>query len=132
MQLTEHTPGNHFFIRSVTTHAVVIGDETLHQSVIVGARLLERDWPVRDVGDLTEHTVKPLIELQPELVILGVGERQRIAPPQIAALFMQHRIGFECMNLAAACRTFNVLMSENRRAVAALILDAPHPVANPA
>lgn len=125
MQLTEHTPGNHFFIRSVTTDTVVIGDETLQQSVIVGARLLERNWPVRDVVDLTADTVKPLLALQPELVILGVGEHQRMPPPPIAALFMQHHIGFECMNLGAACRTFNILMSENRRAVAALILAGP-------
>ncbi len=125
MQLTEHKPGNHYFIRSVTPSAVVIGDETLAQSVIVGARLLERNWPVHDLQDLNEHTLKPLLELQPELVILGVGEHQTLPPQSIYGLFMQQHIGLECMTLAAACRTFNVLMSENRRALAALILGAP-------
>ena len=60
--------------------------------------------------------------MTPELVILGFGQTQHFPSIEIQREFLKNGIGLECMNLAAACRTFNVLMSENRRALAGLIL----------
>ena len=125
MQLTEHRPGQDHYIRKVLPDGIVIDDTPFFGSVIVGARLLHADWPVRDFADLNQSTVAPLLEHEPELVVLGYGERVRFPEPAIQRLFLERGIGLECMTLAAACRTFNVLMSENRRAVAGLIVAAP-------
>lgn len=122
MQLTEHTPGDHYFIRSVTPQSVQINDDIHHASVILGARLLIGDWSVRSLGDLSEQTVAPLIEHSPEVVVLGAGTQQAFPSTDILRLFLSEHIGVECMTLDAACRTFNVLMSENRRALLGLIL----------
>jgi uncharacterized protein len=64
-----------------------------------------------------------LAALQPELVIFGSGSRMRFAPPALLRPLIERRIGVECMDTAAACRTYNVLVSERRSVVAALILD---------
>jgi uncharacterized protein len=122
MQLTEHLPGDHHVVRSVDEHSVVIDDRRYTGSIIVGARLLDDDWPVHRLDDLDQEQIAPLIEHRPELVILGIGDRQQIAAPELQRAFYRHGIGLECMTLPAACRTFNVLMSENRRAVAGLVL----------
>lgn len=122
MQLTEHKPGDHYFIRSVGPDHIVIAAQTYKTSVILGARLLEPDWAVSSLDELTPETIEPLLKHQPELVILGVGSEQCFPPASIYHAFLSRQIGLECMTLQAASRTFNVLMSENRRALAALIL----------
>lgn len=122
MQLTEHKPGDHHFIRSVSPNQVVITNQVHTSSVIVGAHLLHTDWPVSSLAELTPETIEPLLEHQPELVILGVGSEQCFPPASVYHAFLSRHVGLECMTLQAASRTFNVLMSENRRALAALIL----------
>lgn len=124
MQLTEHRPGQYHHIRKVLPDGIVIDDLHLASSVIVGARLLHPHWPVTGLADLNTDTVAPLLEHEPELVIIGCGQRPMFPDPGVQRLFLERGIGLECMTLAAACRTFNVLMSENRRAVAGLIIES--------
>jgi len=66
--------------------------------------------------------LEPILELRPELVVLGTGARQRFAPAAIREVFAKRSIGIESMDLGAACRTFNVLVQEDRRVAAALFL----------
>lgn len=122
MQLTEQRPGAYHFIRRVAFDQLTIDDRSYQSSLILGARLLIEDWPVSSLDDLDETRIQALLEHRPELVLIGHGDRPRFPSPQIQSLFLARGIGLECMTLAAACRTFNILMSENRRAVAGLIL----------
>jgi uncharacterized protein len=64
-----------------------------------------------------------LLNLSPELVLLGTGTRQRFPHPRLTRALTEARIGIEVMNTAAACRTYNILMSEGRRVVAAFLQD---------
>ncbi|MGY6555966.1 MAG: Mth938-like domain-containing protein [Wenzhouxiangella sp.] len=132
MQLTEQRPGAYHYIRRVAADQLIIDDRSYQSSLILGARLLIEDWPVGSLADLDAERIEPLLAHQPELVLLGHGDRPSFLSPQLQSLFLARGIGLECMTLAAACRTFNVLMSENRRAVAGLILpssDSPRPQA---
>ncbi|MGY6587505.1 MAG: Mth938-like domain-containing protein [Wenzhouxiangella sp.] len=122
MQLTEHKPGNHHVIRRVESHRITVDQTSIESSFILGARLLQPDWPVATLDDLDEARCEALLSHQPEVVIIGFGERQSLFPPSLQAPFHRQGIGVECMTLAAAARTFNILMSENRRALAAMIL----------
>jgi len=65
--------------------------------------------------------------LAPELVIFGSGSRLRFPKPVLLQPLMARRIGFETMDTAAACRTYNVLLAEGRAVVAALLFEAPRP-----
>jgi uncharacterized protein len=65
-----------------------------------------------------------LLNLQPELVVFGSGSRLRFVSPQLQRALMSARVGVETMDTAAACRTYNVLLAEGRRVVAALLFDA--------
>ncbi len=122
LNLTEHKPGNHHAIRSARPDRLVIDDREFTSSLIVGARLLNPDWPVCALSDLDKDTVAALLDPQPEVVLLGAGDRPQFPSAAIQQLFLRHGVGLECMTLVAAARTFNVLMSENRRALAGLIL----------
>lgn len=59
----------------------------------------------------------------PEVIIIGTGKRHAFISPAILAPLLQARIGIEMMDSKAAARTYNVLMSEGRKVVAALLID---------
>jgi len=65
-----------------------------------------------------------LIEIAPEVVVFGSGARLRFPHPRLLAKLSQQRIGVETMDFGAACRTYNILMSEGRRVAAALLIEA--------
>jgi uncharacterized protein len=79
-------------------------------------------WPVADPDALTPMHFEQVFALRPELVIFGSGDRLRFVAPALYRALIEARIGIETMDTAAACRTFNVLASEGRSAVAALLL----------
>jgi uncharacterized protein len=122
MQLTQHTPGGLNLIRRYGADFIAIGEEEIRASCIVGASTLIRDWPPRDVSALSTEHLAPLFEYQPEVVVLSTGPRQQFPRAALRAEFAMRRIGLEVMEVGAACRTFNVLLSEERRVLAAVLL----------
>jgi uncharacterized protein len=76
------------------------------------------------VMQLDEDCLAPLREHGISLLILGTGERQHFPPPERLAPLIRAGIGYEIMDNAAACRTFNILLGEGREA-ALLLLDDP-------
>jgi uncharacterized protein len=60
---------------------------------------------------------------KPEIVLLGTGPRQRFPDPKLTAVLHEARIGLEVMDVQAACRTYNILVAEERRVAAALLFE---------
>ncbi len=78
-------------------------------------------WPVLGTTALTAEHFDAVLALKPELVIFGSGARLRFVSPALYRGLIAARIGLETMDTAAACRTYNVLASEGRSVVAALL-----------
>ena len=78
-------------------------------------------WSVVRFEDLQAADFENLVSDRPELVIFGSGLRLRFPRPVCLAPLIRMGIGVETMDTAAACRTYNVLASEGRRVVAALL-----------
>lgn len=83
-------------------------------------RILDR-WEPRQVSDLTLAHIRSLIDLSPEIVLLGTGKRLQFPAPEILAALHHIHIGVEVMDTAAACRAYNFIAGEGRRVIAALI-----------
>ena len=79
-------------------------------------------WQAESFEALTPAHFERIVALQPELVIFGSGARIRFPHPSLLRALIERGIGVETMDTAAACRTYNVLVSERRSAVAALLL----------
>lgn len=122
MQLSLNRPEEYLFIRNCRADAITVIDRELRASFILSAERAIEDWPVRTVGELDEKNIAAILELKPEVVLLGTGARIVFPSQAILAQFLQRGIGIEVMDNAAASRTFNVLVSEGRRAVAAFLL----------
>ena len=91
-------------------------------SLLVLPELAPRPWPVTTFESLELAHFDSVADTDPDLVILGTGERQRFVAPRLLAALMARRIGLECMDNRAACRTYNILMAEGRKVALALIL----------
>jgi len=96
--------------------------QRLEEHVVVTPERLVTGWMTGDIDDLRAEHLEALCEMDMELLILGTGPRQVFPHPRHLAPLLQRGIGVEVMDTAAACRTYNFLLSDGRRAVAALLL----------
>jgi uncharacterized protein len=99
---------------------VLINGERRQTSVVV---LPERtvEWPASGFDALTPEDFAFVLDLKPEIVLLGTGERQRFPHPRLTRALAEAGIGVEVMDVQAACRTYNILVAEERRVAAALL-----------
>lgn len=122
MKLTEEFGAGTYRIRAYEPGRVTINQEVLEHSVIVSADTLIRDWPPETVSELNADHMAMIADLEPEVVLLGTGDRQQFPDRYLLRDLIARGIGIEVMDSAAACRTFNVLLAEERRVVAGLLL----------
>lgn len=79
-------------------------------------------WQVTDFDALSEQHFAALLEHAPEVVIVGTGATQRFFHPRLTATLATAGIGVEIMDTKAACRTYNILLAEGRKVLAALLV----------
>ena len=112
-------------IRQVEPGAIKIGDEKFSENVLIFRNEIERGIPLDDVAALQEQDLDELLAKGPEIVILGTGWKTQRPPRDLVFALARRGVGFESMDTPAACRTFNILLSEGRDVAAVLIIDKP-------
>ncbi|HEY8682353.1 MAG TPA: Mth938-like domain-containing protein [Rhodanobacter sp.] len=122
MDLSLERPEGYLFVRRVGARSITLIDRELDCSFLLAPDRTIENWPVASVGALDASHVESLLALQPELVILGTGERQLFPAAAFMAGFLRKGIGIEVMDNAAAARTYNLLAGEGRRVIAGFIL----------
>ena len=110
-------------IRAYRDGEITINDKIIAESVVITPDSIEL-WAPRSVTELTDEHMQQLGHLQPEIVILGTGPSLQFPAPALLAGLQTQAIGIEVMAHDAACRTFNILLAEDRRVVAALMMGA--------
>ena len=122
MDLSLDRPEGYLFVRRVGARSVTLIDRELVSSFLLAPDRAIEHWPVDAAGVLDASHVEAVLALQPELVILGTGERQVFPAAAFMAGFLRKGVGIEVMDNAAAARTYNLLAGEGRRVVAGFIL----------
>jgi uncharacterized protein len=122
MRFAQDSSSTVHIIRAYAAGELRIDDVTHRGTVIVSASTVLPLPDIRDMNDLAALDPSRLLALDPELVLLGTGQRQVFPPASFRAQFLSAGIGLEVMNTGAACRTFNVLAAEQRRVVALLMV----------
>ena len=118
--LDSHPSAN--LVTHIGPEGLRVGDLRITRSVILSATEVVRDWPVTDAGALSLRSLAPALELNPEILVLGTGPRGHFPGGELYAELAGRGIGLEVMDTASACRTYNILVNEERPVVAALIL----------
>ena len=122
MRFTQDSNSTAQLIRAYQPGEIRINDAVYRETVVVSASIVLAVPEIRSMDDLDAIDPSRILALDPELVLLGTGQRQIFPVGTFRARFLSAGIGFEVMDTGAACRTFNVLVAEQRRAVALLLV----------
>ncbi len=121
MRFTQDSSSAAHTVRGYEPGALRIDEDTYRATVVITASTVLPLPEIRDVNDLIGLDPARILALDPELILLGTGQRQTFPAASFRARFLSAGIGVEVMDTGAACRTFNVLVAEQRR-VAALLM----------
>ncbi len=101
---------------------IEVGQQRFEHAILVFPDSGARPWDCTSIAQANPENLQEIIDYRPELVLIGSGGAFAFPDFSVQAWLQQHGIGCEVMDSAAACRTFNVLVSEQRNVAAALLL----------
>ena len=107
-------------IRAWEAGRVRIGENWFNGHLIVSADQIVREWSPTNPSRPSISDLAPALALEPEIVVIGIAAESPVPDIELMIELGGRSIGLEQMTLSAACRTFNVLVQENRRVVAVL------------
>jgi uncharacterized protein len=119
MQLTREQSDSNL-VRAFEGDAIRINEEWIQGHLILASDRIIRNWSAPHPNSLGLADLEPAVALEPQIILLGTGEEIIFPDLELTAALAARGIGLEVMSTRAACRTFNVLVSEERRVVAAL------------
>jgi uncharacterized protein len=100
-------------------YVMVNGQRHESSLIVLPERLLP--WDAAGFDALAETDFQVFLDMDLEILLLGTGPKQRFPHPRLTQALARKRVGVEVMDLQAACRTYNILMAEERRVAAALL-----------
>ena len=103
-------------------NSITVNERIFTHSLIVSNFQLVENWPVNEINELSNQSLQSIIELQPEVIIIGTGKQILFPRPENYSSIINMGIGIEFMNTGAACRTYNILLSEDRKVAAGIII----------
>lgn len=122
MKLQADLPEGTNVIHACSRTDVSVNGQVHTSSIVVPGDAPLEAWPAANVAELTQEHFAQLVRFRPELVIFGSGPTLRFVHPSLLRPLIEAGIGMETMDTPAACRTYNILMSEGRRVLAALLI----------
>jgi uncharacterized protein len=122
MKFTEHRDSNIFAVKHYEPGLVKVNDLTFTESCFITQFSTESAWPCHSIETLDTEHLDQLLATQSEVIILGTGDKQVFPDPKLFAYCASKGVGLEVMANDAACRTYNVLTTEDREVVLALVI----------
>jgi len=122
MRFAEDKAAGQNQIKAYGPGEITINDGVYSRSLIVTSDRIIDDWEPQSLDELRPDHLAVLTDLELEIVVLGTGATLHFPSPDITAPLIETAIGLEVMDTAAACRTYDILLSENRRVAAALLM----------
>lgn len=122
MKLHLTTSENNNLITAYSESYIEINRQRFNQNLVVAPDNIITSWTDSAFADLRDEHFSVILALQPEVVLLGTGIKHLFLHPKHYQSLTEKGIALECMATAAACRTYNILMSEGRSVAAALLV----------
>jgi uncharacterized protein len=122
MQFSLANQGDEYSVNAYDPGRIVVrGQEYINSVVLLPDQIID-NWRPQSIDDLQPEDFRLLVELSPDVILLGSGEQQVFPPVALYAPVIESGIGIEIMDSAAASRTYNILLAEGRRVAAAILL----------
>ena len=120
MQINREPTERHS-IQAYMESEIQVNNIRYQHSLILSKNKIIPNWPVKSIQELNEETLQPILQINPEVIIIGHTQPATQLPISILQHLSNLRIGIECMLIGPACRTFNVLLNEHRNVAAGII-----------
>ena len=120
MELTLQKNLSKFYIKSFTEKSIIIGDNEYTDNIIIYDKI--RPWNIKKSELFNLDSYNTLVTHNPDIIIIGCGNKQILPTQEFIEYFTSNSIGVEIMTTESACKTFNILISEQRKAIACLIV----------
>ncbi len=122
MEITPLQPTAVQVIQGYAKGGFLVSDRQYQGAILVFPDKIEA-WAATDVGAIDIGSLSPVTDASPaiEVLLIGTGARMALLGSALRAGIRAYGIAVETMDTGAACRTYNLLMSENRRVAAALL-----------
>ena len=122
MKFSEDLSANTYYhITGYGGNYIAINHKMIRSPTIISPKHAA-EWSVDSFESLEAENIQSLVALNPEVIIIGTGEKQILPSKEVLKSLVATRIGFEIMDTSAACRTYNVLVGEGRKVVAGLFI----------
>lgn len=118
----DNTITHPYRINSYEQGSILIGDNRFVSSVIITPSKVITNWQPQSPADIAPHHLDQILEMNPELILLGTGRRQYFPKSDLFLKMAKLNIGVEIMDTGAACRSYNILLEEGRNVAAALLM----------
>jgi uncharacterized protein len=115
----EHTSQR---IHTYSNGCLRVGQTNYQHSVLLQPAAACQPWRIIDPNEISLDSLTPLLTHTPEVILIGTGETGLFGAQALIGALYERKIGVEFMSTEAACRTYNLLLSENRRVAAALFI----------
>ena len=122
MKLHLSTAGDRYAFTGYGDGYVLVNNQRFETSLVLLPGRIIPDWDVRTTADLAPREIEFLGGLDVDIVLLGTGPTQEFPKPSLLKPLARAGVGVEVMDTSAACRTFNILMAEDRRVAAAILI----------
>ena len=108
-------------ITGINAGYVVVQNKKINSSHVIAPDALV-SWSIKTFTEMTADHLSKIIKLNPEVIILGTGSDHILPEKSILKALVETGVGYEVMSTPAACRTYNILLAEDRRAVVGLVI----------
>jgi len=122
MKFAQDCQDEGYVITAYDNGSISINGKAFSQSLIIASTKLNEKWDVSAIELLQPDHIDQVLLMNPELIIIGTGNKLVFPAVEVYSGIIEHGIGVDFMDTGAACRTYNILMSEGRDVVAGLIL----------
>jgi len=122
MKFAEDHNEARYKITGYEAQGISINGRLFEQSLVLSPMELITDWAPALFSELRAEHLNAIYALKPDVILFGSGSNQSFPDQDVLRRLAKEQIGFEIMSTQAACRTFNILMSEDRNVVTGLFM----------
>jgi len=122
MKLHHNAQNDLNIIKAYSDDSVTINEEVFTHSIVVQANAVNRNWSPQNIDELDVKAINELAQLDTEIILLGTGRQQHFPDRRLFIPLYDNKIGIEVMDTPAACRTYNILLEQDRAVTAALLI----------
>jgi len=122
MKFAQDSQDEGYVITAYGEGSVSVNGKVFEQSLILANTAFSENWGLSGIEQLADEHIDQILSFDPELIIIGTGNKLVFPKVETYSAIIKHGIGVDFMDTRAACRTYNILMSEGRDVVAGLIL----------